>query len=161
MEGWSDFFIAATGAAAALAGTLLVTMSINIARILAQDTLPARAANTLVIVGSGLVVSSFALMPWSSTGVLGWYALVVGGRLLLSGGQVFWTGYTHPNPAVSRAGRLIGLAGPALAVVPYMVGGALLIADEPAGLYWVGCGVAVSFVVALQNSWVLLVEILR
>lgn len=161
MERWSDFFVAATGASAALSGTLLVAISINIARILGQPTLPARAANTLVIVGSGLVVSSFGLMPWPSMANLGWFALVVGGLLLLSGGQVFWTIVSHPSPEVSRARRLVGLVGPAIAVVPYAVGGWLLVAGEPAGLFWVGSAVTISFVVALQNSWVLLVEILR
>lgn len=161
MERWSDFFVAATGASAALSGTLLVAISINIARILAQPTLPPRAANTLVIVGSGLVVSSFSLMPWPSMAAPGWLALVAGGLLLLSGGQVLWTIVTHPSPEISRSRRILGLAGPAIAIVPYAIGGAMLVAGQPAGFYWVGAGVIVSFVVALQNSWVLLVEILR
>lgn len=40
-------------------------------------------------------------------------------------------------------------------------GGALLIAGSDTGLYWIGTGVIVMMVFALQNGWVLLVEILR
>jgi modulator of FtsH protease len=161
LEGWSDFFIAATGASAALSGTLLVAISINLDRILAQPTLPTRAGNTLAIVGSGLVVAGFNLMPWTSPVVLGCFALAIGGLLLVSGSMVTWAVLTHPDPALSSSRRLTGLVGPAVAVVPYVVGGVLLLGGDPAGPYWVGCGIVVSFVVALQNSWVLLVEILR
>jgi hypothetical protein len=41
------------------------------------------------------------------------------------------------------------------------VGSILLVAGDDAGLYWIGIGIILSFVAALQNAWVLLVEILR
>src|SRR5690242_15326635 len=50
MEGWSEFFVAEVGAAAALAGLLVVAMSINIEKIMGMPTLPPRAAQTLIII---------------------------------------------------------------------------------------------------------------
>ena len=49
MGSWADFFSAELGAAAALTGLVIVGISINIARILAEPGLPGRAAETLVL----------------------------------------------------------------------------------------------------------------
>ena len=44
LEGWTDFNVAMVGATAALAGLLIVAMSVNIAEIMKSPTLLARAA---------------------------------------------------------------------------------------------------------------------
>jgi hypothetical protein len=46
---WFEFGVAIVGAAAVLSGLLFVAMSINIERIMAIVTLPARDAGTLVL----------------------------------------------------------------------------------------------------------------
>ena len=46
---WFEFGVAIVGAAAVLSGLLFVAMSINIERIMAIVTLPARAAGRLVL----------------------------------------------------------------------------------------------------------------
>src|ERR1700749_662034 len=78
MEGWTDFYVAEVGAAAALAGLLVVAISINLERILKYQFLPGRAAQTLVIVSAALVVGSLALMPAQPLLLFGWEALVAG-----------------------------------------------------------------------------------
>ena len=55
MEAWTDFFVAEVGAAAALAGLLVVAISINIAKIMGFPLLPGRAAQTLIIIGGALL----------------------------------------------------------------------------------------------------------
>ena len=60
---WSGFATAEVGAAAALTGLLFVAVSINLARILAFPKLPARAAETLVVLLLALVASSLVLLP--------------------------------------------------------------------------------------------------
>ncbi len=55
---WSAFFAAQVGAAAALAGLVIVAISINIARILSHPLLPGRAAETLVAPTGLLIVST-------------------------------------------------------------------------------------------------------
>src|ERR1700753_1706008 len=85
MEGWTDFFVAEVGAAAALAGLLVVAISINIERILKYPSLPGRAWQTLVMIGVALVIASLALLP-------GQPLVYFGGEVLAGGGIVAFTG---------------------------------------------------------------------
>ena len=55
---WFEFGVAIVGAAAVLSGLLFVAMSINIERIMAIVTLPARAAGTLVLFVIPLMVAA-------------------------------------------------------------------------------------------------------
>ena len=70
MPEWSDFFVAEVGASAALAGFVIVAISINVARIIAFPWLPGRAAETLVAPTGVLVVSSYMLVPHQPAGQL-------------------------------------------------------------------------------------------
>ncbi|HEY0107696.1 MAG TPA: hypothetical protein VGB91_16565, partial [Rhizomicrobium sp.] len=63
MGDWTAFFAAELGAAAALAGLVMVAISINLNRILADPVLPGRAVETLAAPTGVLVISSFALVP--------------------------------------------------------------------------------------------------
>jgi hypothetical protein len=63
MGDWADFFVAELGAAAALAGLVIVAISINVTRILSSPLLPGRAAETLVTPTGVLLASTYALVP--------------------------------------------------------------------------------------------------
>jgi hypothetical protein len=47
------------------------------------------------------------------------------------------------------------------ATLPFVVAGIALVEGGAEGLYWVVAGVVLSFVVAVIDAWVLLVEIHR
>jgi len=140
MGAWSDFFVAELGAAAALAGLVMVAISINLARILDDPGLPGRAAETLVA-PSGVLVVIGLLMMVAPVAVI---ARLLRRKLSVGPGYI--------------AGRVL-LA--AFSCVPFVVSGALLMASAPAALYWLVPGVIVSLVATVLNAWVLLVEILR
>ena len=48
-----------------------------------------------------------------------------------------------------------------IATLPAVVGAALVLAGSSSGLYLVAAAILLSFVVAVINAWVLLIEILR
>ena len=50
-EHWTDLFVAAAGASAALTGLVFVAVSINIERILRLAGVPERAFQTIVLLG--------------------------------------------------------------------------------------------------------------
>jgi hypothetical protein len=55
-------------------------------------------------------------------------------------------------------GRIfLGVTG----TLPFVLGGASLIAETGGGLYWTSAGVIFAIVGGVANAWVLLVEILR
>ena len=64
---WSDLFVAAAGAGAALAGLVFVAVSINIDRILAGEGLPDRALSTVLILLMAVCVSIVGLIPGQET----------------------------------------------------------------------------------------------
>jgi hypothetical protein len=155
---WHDFFIAAAGASAALLGLLFVTISINLEHILKHRHLPGRAAGTLGVLLSVLVVGSFELAPGQSNRTLGVEILVIGVVLAT---QAIWVSVgkrSQGDPLSWTLGNLPILLFPALAFVG---GGCSLVAGSGGGLYWVLAGTLSTFVGASVNAWVLLVEIMR
>jgi modulator of FtsH protease len=161
MEGWGEFYVGEVGAAAALAGLLFVAISINIEKILAVATLPARAAQTLLIVTSALVIGCFALFPGQPLAALGWEAMAVYAVLLCSGGVQVAT-LRHFRKA---DGPLVWLVVPSsvlvLVTVPGIVGAVFLINGNATGAYWIGVDNILALLGTLLGGWVMLVEILR
>ena len=155
---WHDFFLGTIGAAAALTGLLFVAISINLEQILKYPQLPGRAAGTLGILVSALVVSGFALAPGQSIRALGIeiaavgiavaaQALVVVRGKSIEGQQKSW--------AIEHVATLL------LPSIAFIIGGVSLLGGAGGGLYWVLAGVLLVFVSASVNAWVLLVEIKR
>ena len=161
MEGWGEFYVAEVGAAAAIAGLLFVAISINIEKILALPTLPGRGAQTLFIVSSALVIGCFGLFPGQSDALFGWEAIVVS-LLLACSGVV----QVHSARHIAKTGGpLVWMIVPssvlALVTIPAVVGGALLINGNHAGIYLIAIDNILALLGTLLGGWVLLVEILR
>jgi hypothetical protein len=156
---WHDLYVAVAGAAAALTGLLFVAMSINLARILELAILTSRAAESLGILVIVLLVSILVLTPGQSRELLGTELAVIEAATVAvlcvrlcrrerrPGDPLYWTLTTF------------GIA--LLSTVPSAVGGLSLAIGTGGGLYWLVPGLVFSFVGAVYNGWVLLVEILR
>jgi hypothetical protein len=156
---WSGFAASEVGAAAALTGLLFVAVSINLARILAFPKLPARAAETLVVLLLALVAASLVLLPQNvrllgvEVGVLG---LGVGAGTLTV--QVRHGPDSPNDPWSWYASRVGATLVPSLC---YLFGGVSCALRWGGGLYWLVPATLVAFLGAVYNAWVLLVEIIR
>lgn len=160
VTGWSDFFVAAAGAAAALAGLVFVSLSINLARIIASPGMSGRAAETIIVLAGALIGALVALIPHLSSRAWGLALLVVAlptwiGPMIIQARAAQAHAYSNPWQVVMRA--VLHQA----ATLPGLVAGASLIGFLPGGVGWFAAGVLISILVAMVNAWVLLVEILR
>jgi modulator of FtsH protease len=114
----------------------------------------------LLVLLAILVVSSFMLMPGQSLRVLG--------TEVLATGIGFWALSTRIELQALRNVKLQNWAGfignfilLEVGVVPYIVGGLLILFGDAKGFYWVAAAVITSIVKAVLDAWVVLVEINR
>lgn len=158
---WHDFCVAAGGAAAALLGLVFVALSINLSRILAFQELPRRAAETIIVLAAALIAALLMLIPGHISQSLGLCVLFVAAPAWAL--PTWW----QIRSLTAQTYQMLGfgirrLVLHQIATLPFVAASVLLIADYPvAGLYWLAAGIIGSIVIAIVNSWVLLVEIMR
>lgn len=161
---WKDFAVVVGGAAAALAGLLIVAMSINVEEILRFRGLPARAAAALVTMLSPLVVAVLLLVPGQSDVVLG-VELVVLGLLLgygLLGPLGRLSGFREQAREDTLGQWLVGTAAPiALLVGGLVLSGIGVATGAIGGLYWLVPAVLAAVLGGTTQAWVMLIEIRR
>jgi hypothetical protein len=157
---WSTFFSAEVGASAALVGLLFVAVSINLAQILKMNWLVARSAKALFPLMGILIASTLCMAPAQPVRWLG-------GELLLLGILVWISTTTsehkasHNNPYVTARGRVFQVILTQLSAIPTIFSGASLILGFGGGLYWLVAATVFTFVAALIDAWVLIIEIQR
>lgn len=158
---WTDFFVAAAGAGAALGGLMIVAVSVNVAEIIKYPQLPARAGATIASLMLVVVVALLALAPQPLI-VLGWEVTVVAAAawvLHLRSAAVVVRGNRAGNRPVGEAVEVIAVSQ--AQVLPLLVGGVLLGCSVAAGEYVVFAAIIAVLPLAVLEAWVLLVEILR
>lgn len=158
LEAWTDFNVAVAGATAALAGLLIVALSVNVSEIVKAPTLTARAASAISTLLLGLVATAAGLVPGQAIWALG-------AEILLAT-VVAWVLQVHAMMLVGRDGRATSehLAKSAVGVLPllaFSVGSVMLVLGMPGGFYAVAAGCVLAIVAAVIFSWVALVEVLR
>ena len=162
---WHDFFLAVAGAAAVLAGLVFVGVSINLDTIMSNPTygLPGRALEALVLLVAVLIVTILLLVPAQgmvlagaevlAVGVLDWAAVVIIQVLVLRNWRSLEPAFRwHFVPRVVLC---------QVATLPIVAAGVGVMGWGVGGLYWLVVGVVLSFLVAVLDAWVLLVEIHR
>jgi modulator of FtsH protease len=157
---WTDFFVAAAGGSAALAGLVFVAVSINLQRILEFEGLPERALETLMLLLSVLLVSLLCLVPGQSE-------VALGVELAVSVGAILAVTVRLPTIRADRSGEeqrawLLarwGVRGLSLGAM--VLAGISVAAGSGGGLYWLLAGVVFAIAGGVASAWVLLVEIMR
>jgi hypothetical protein len=165
VEEWHDFFLAVAGAAAVIAGLVFVGVSINLDTIMSNPTygLAGRALEALVLLVAVLIATILLLVPDQgmvlagaevlAVGVVDWVALVVIQMLVVRNWHLL-----EPTLRWNFVPRVVLCQ---LATLPIVAAGIGLMGWGLGGLYWLVVGVVLSFLVAVAEAWVLLVEIHR
>jgi hypothetical protein len=160
MKEWSDFFVLIGGAAATLTGLIFVGISINLNRIIAIPKLPSRASQALILLSTALVLSALCIVPGQSAFLLGIEFLFVGIIIWIVTFRIDLK-ILFKTDAEYKRQYLINTLFTQLSVLPYIVSGIILLLNGFSGLYWLIPGLLFSFIKAILDAWVLLVEINR
>jgi hypothetical protein len=164
MDGWANFFVAEISAAAALTGLIFVGVSINLSKVLQYSSLPNLALDAIATLISVLVLSSLVLIPGQSSQTLGIELLLLGllSWMVAIGIQVQNWRNRETHVRAQYIWILIGqIVLRQIATVPFAIAGAWLLIWGTPGIYWLVPGVLLSFIVAIMEAWILLIEINR
>jgi hypothetical protein len=161
MELWHDFLVVQVGAAAALAGLLFVSLSVNEERILKLPGVAQRGLQALTSLFLVFAISSLALAPEQRPRSFGAAALALslGQTGILAWLQISsYRAADKPFRNKSLGSFVLGQA----ASWTLLIGSALVtLRDDRTGLLWYPPGVILAFAFAGAISWVLLIEINR
>jgi len=156
---WTNFLIAETGAAAALAGLLFVAVSINLNKIIEYPGVAGRAAEGLVLLMGVVFIGTFGLAPNQSEKVLGCEIFAVGAVMWVTTVKLQTSQVTRRKHVWWWLASRITMAQ--FATLSFCIAGILLIVGHPDGMYWLIPACAFSFIASTISAWVLLIEILR
>jgi hypothetical protein len=155
VNSWVDFGVAVAGCAGALVGLLFVAVSIRSSAVSASLNLRSRAAETLVLFMTSVVVSIVLVAPQSGA--------ALGGELLawafLSGTLYLILDRRAGRGATNRAARYVERFSPNVATsVLLAIAGATFLAKRGGGLYWLLPTMAGSLLGGVVNAWFFLVS---
>ncbi|MDR5701455.1 hypothetical protein [Agromyces aerolatus] len=160
LDTWSEFNVAMVGATAALAGLLIVAMSVNIGTIMKSKTMPARLAASIAALVLAITVCALGLIPGQPLVVYGIEIIVAA----LAAGVFQWhvVPLVFRQPGVPTSYRFGQSAAGVFPIAAFLLGGVLVVSGQgEAGLIAAAIGSILSIIAALLMAWVVLVELLR
>ncbi len=155
-EAWRGFGEAIAGLSGTLAGLLFVAVSIK-SEVLARSlSLRSRAAQTLVLFMTSVLVGIVLAAPQPAS-ALGPELLVISG---VTGVTLLVLDHRAGHAPESRVARYVEFVSPNLATaVLIAIGGLTYILDAGGGLYWMIPAVVAGLVGGVINAWLFLVRV--
>lgn len=157
---WDNFFIAQASAAAALTGLIFVAVSINLNRIITEAYLVSRALQSIILLVNVLLVSSLLLIPQQSFKSIGievlFLALILWGIILTLALYIL-----RKTPQQYKKHARLNFYISQIAALPFVAAGICILLFKENGMVLLAAGILFSFVKAISDSWILLVEINR
>ena len=158
MEAWGTFATISGGAAAALTGLLFVAVSIRIASVAQSQELRNRAAQTLTLFGTVLIVSVLLAIPGQAYRTLGAELVVLA---VLSGAGLYILDRRAKGAKSDQAiAPILDAVSPnTLTSALLLAAGIVLVLGERAGLYILVALVLAAFVGGIASTWLFLIKI--
>ena len=161
LSDWSSFFQGELGAAAALAGLLFVSVSVNQTKILQLGRMADRGLEALGILFLIIMVTSLPLVPGQPLRLLGAEILVLGIIALIATVLLQRSYMAHLEEPYRRSSMKTVIINRLAVTVITLAGLTLVWRGDAMGLYLLPAGILLSFFAASAGAWVLLVEINR
>jgi hypothetical protein len=157
---WSNFFIGTASAAATLTGLIFVGVSINLTKILSIPKLPGRALISLILLLQILLLSLLFLVPKQTLTTLSIEVLCLS---FITWAFVSKTdiGIFLSKPKEFKPHYAFNVLLSQIAIIPYFIGGIEVLTNGENSFYWFVPAILLSFLKAVLDAWVLLVEINR
>ena len=157
---WHNFFSATASASATLTGLIFVGVSINITKILSLPKLPERALLSLFLLLAILIISSLMLVPFQSSLFTGIEVSIIAITMYIVATKMDMSIYKQLE-TVYKKQYFLSVVFNQLAVLPYLFAGISILLYAEKGMYWLVPAIILSFIKAIVDAWVLLVEINR
>jgi hypothetical protein len=155
-EVWRGFGEAIAGLSGTLTGLLFVAVSIKSDVLARSRSLRSRAAQTLVLFMTSVLVGIVLAAPQPAA-ALGPELLAISA---VTGGVLFILDRRAGHDAESRVARYIEAASPNLVTALLVaIGGLTYVVDAGGGLYWMIPAVVAGLVGGVVNAWLFLVQV--
>jgi hypothetical protein len=154
---WHDFFVMVGGGAVVLTGLVFVALSLNVNVVTDDATHRYRAIDTLTAMTGIFVICAFALMGGQDLRAVGIEWFVVAAISI----AVYLHGYVQ---VVRRGGSITWLRRrrvivAAVLYLTQLVGAALLVADQIAGLYVAAVAMVAALTLMISGAWLLVIGV--
>jgi hypothetical protein len=161
---WHTFLTTAAGAAAALAGLIFVSVSINLRDILSEEKkigsayLTGRALESLAALLVILAISIVGLDPSINRVV---FSVVLLGAAVGSAISPYLASRAYRASRIKPIAYNLRFVMALSLVAGYAIAGVSLLARSGGGLHWLPFAFVLAVLIAASNAWILLVEVLR
>ena len=161
VQTWHDFYVTSGAASATVAGLLFVALSLHLRTVVAHREVRSLARITLIDFFVVLVISLFVLIPTSQSKATAVELIGVAVVSLILAARPTREGLRSRRARIIRLRTLLSRFG--LSLLAYLTIGAMAVlfwtGDFQDALYWLVAVVVVLLLVAVRNTWDLLITV--